>query len=136
VDRPAESTGLVSAGELRHELDRRCNPEPYRELRDSIAAEAAALAAGDSDGLKALSKKVNGELNRLGKPLAPAAVEGVEHFVERWRGLDRAELLSRFEEIGREEAALIDRLMRTEHRRIGVNAVLSKNPAERVPVFE
>ncbi len=131
-----EPQDLVSAEQMREEIERRSKPEPYAALRAAVAAESAALPAGDADAAKALFRKVAGEVARLGKPLAPEAVRGVQDFIERWRGLDQDELLSRFHEIGVEEAALIDRLMRTEHRRIGVNAVLSKNIAERVAVFD
>lgn len=127
---------LCSEADLLKELTRRTDRAPYKQLRDQVATEAAALPAGDVEAAKGLVRKIAQELARLGKPLAPYAVSGVQDFVERWRGLDREELLSRFHEVGLEEAALIDRLMRTAHRQVGVNAVLSKVPAERVAVFD
>ncbi|MCC7478898.1 enoyl-CoA hydratase/isomerase family protein [bacterium] len=131
-----QAQDLVSPEAMHEEIRRRSRYEAYAALRDQIAAEAAALAPADAEGLKALNRKAAAEVAKLGKPLAPLAVSGVQDFIERWRGLDNEELLSRFHEIGTEEAALIDRLMQTEHRRVGVNAVLSKNPAERVAVFD
>ena len=76
------------------------------------------------------------EVLRLGKPLAPGAVAAVNDFVERWGGMPAEQLMAQYAEAGRHEADLCDRLIRTEHRRIGVNAVLTRSPAERVPVFE
>jgi enoyl-CoA hydratase/carnithine racemase len=127
---------LASEAELAEELLRRTDPTPYRTLRDSIAAELMALAETDVEGQKALGKKVALELARLGKPLAPEAVEFVRSLVEHWGGRSREELLSHYAEAAREEADLCCELMPSRHRRIGVNAVLSKNPIERVPVFD
>jgi hypothetical protein len=48
----------------------------------------------------------------------------------------REQILERYEEAGHVEAALCDELMRTDHRRAGVNAVLTRVLEERIPVFE
>ena len=127
---------LCTAEELEAELARRTNALPYQELHSEIAQRASDLdPTVQRDDLKNLAREAGERVAALGKPLAPAAVEAVLRFVERWQGLSRTELLERYGEIGAEEAAACLMLMSTKHRRIGVNAVLSKHPAERVAVF-
>lgn len=136
---PVRETGFVLASEedLAAEVARRTDPKPYMELRDEIAAKLAALGAEPGkDELKALTKEVNKSLGALGKPLAPASVNGLAEYVARWGVLGRDELLANFEEAAVGEVTLCDELMHTEHRRAGIGAILNRNPAERVPVFD
>jgi enoyl-CoA hydratase/carnithine racemase len=136
---PVRETGFVLASEedLAAEVARRIDPMPYVELRDEIAAKLAALGAEPGkDELKALTKEVNKSLGALGKPLAPASVNGLAEYVARWGALGRDELVANFKEAGMAEASLCDELMHAEHRRAGIAAILSRNPAERVPVFD
>lgn len=132
-----EAPRLVSAEEHEEELRRRTDPEPYRALQAEIAEQAAALGAEPSkDELKALTKTVNKSLAGLGKPLAPEAVRGLAEYAARWGVMPYDQLLAGFAEAAQAEADLCDELMHTEHRRIGINAILSRKPAERVPVFD
>jgi enoyl-CoA hydratase/carnithine racemase len=138
-----ESTGagahgytLSTEAELAEEIARRTNPAPYAALRDEIALAYTRLDPADAEGPKTLAKRALVEVAKLGKPLAPGAVEAVRTFVAHWASLTRAELLARYGEAAHEEAELCCGLMPTEHRRRGVSAVLSKHPAERVAVFE
>lgn len=135
---PAPRSGfeLASEGALAEEIERRTDAQAYRALSEGIAAELAAADPADPEVPKTLAKKAAVEVAKLGKPLAPQAVEAVRGFVDRWAGMPEGELLRRFAEAAREEAELCCALMPTQHRRLGVNAVLSKNPAERVAVFD
>ncbi|MDQ3023227.1 MAG: enoyl-CoA hydratase/isomerase family protein [bacterium] len=118
------------------EIGRRTQETQYKELRQRIEEELLRLGgAPGADEVKALNKLVTGELALLGKPLAPEAVNFVQRYVKQIGALSRDELLARFEELGHIEAALCVELMHHAHRREGVRAVLSKNPAERIPVF-
>ena len=122
---------------LAKEIAERTDSSRYQKLHDEIAREASRLRkADDKDGLKALAKKASKDVVKLGKPLAPLAVKAVGKFVEEWRGLSREELLARYDEAGQIEVDLCVILMETEHRRIGVNAVLSRKPEDKVPVFD
>ena len=122
---------------LSAEIAERTSVERYRELHDKVAKEAAALRkAEDLDGLKALSKSALKDVVSLGKPLAPLAVKAVGRFVDTWSRRSQAEILADYEEIGQMEAELCASLMETEHRRLGVHAVLSRNPEDKVPVFD
>ncbi|MCH7472955.1 hypothetical protein IIA79_08400 [bacterium] len=128
---------LATEEELAAEVQRRTELEPYKELRARIELEAAGIDLEAEPGkMKALAKQVARELAALGKPLAPRAVAAVADFVERWGGFPPQQLLERYAEAGREEADLCADLMDTEHRRIGVGAILSRSPAEKITVFE
>ncbi len=121
---------------LEAELAARMDVSRYRALHDDIAREASALRkADDQDALKALGKKAVKDVLKLGKPLAPLAVKAVGKYVAEWSKLERREILADYEDIGQMEADLCASLMATEHRRIGVNAVLTREPADKVPVF-
>lgn len=123
--------------ELGEEVRRRTDVARYKALRARFRQDAARVdAAKHPDALKNLGREITGELNRIGKPLAPKAISAVSQYVQRWSALPKDQLLARIEEAGRAEAALCDELMRTEHRRIGVNAVLTRALDERIPVFE
>jgi hypothetical protein len=127
---------LCDAEEYFAEIGRRTQDTEYRDLRASIQAQLKALGDGASpEELKALNKMVNAELGLLGKPLAPEAVNFVQRFVKQYGALTQDELLARYDELGKVEADLCVELMHHAHRREGVRAVLSKNPAERIPVF-
>jgi enoyl-CoA hydratase/carnithine racemase len=127
---------LCDAEEYLAEIGRRTQDTEYRDLRASIEAQLKALGPDASpDEIKALSKMVNAELGLLGKPLAPEAVNFVQRYVKQFGALKPEEILSRFDELGKIEADLCVELMHHAHRREGVRAVLSKSPAERIPVF-
>lgn len=127
---------LTTSGALKTELAERMDTAPYKELQAQIATEAEKLGPdADKDELKALGKKAIKELNSLRKPLAPEAVAAVGQFVADWGSFDESDILAKFDEIGHYEADQCTRLMRTGHRRIGVGAVLSRNPADKIPVF-
>ena len=127
---------LVDAEEYFAEISRRTQDTEYRELRERISAELERLGPEPQpDELKRVNKQVAEELAQLGKPLAPEAVNYVQRYVKQFGSLSKDELLARFEELGRIEADMCVALMRHPHRREGVRAVLSKNPAERIPVF-
>jgi enoyl-CoA hydratase/carnithine racemase len=127
---------LAGLEELLAEVERRTDPEPYRKLREEVAAQAAKLKPEDAEGHKTLNKQTAQRLAELGKPLAPLGVQAVGHFVARWNALSSDEILARYAEAGAEESHLCADLMDTPHRVAGVNAVLSKNPADKVPVFD
>jgi enoyl-CoA hydratase/carnithine racemase len=135
---PQRETLQILAGleELFEELRRRTDPAPYRRLHDEIAARAAQLAPDDIEGQKALSKEVGRRLAELGKPLAPLGVRAVADYVGRWNPLTADQILASYLEAGEDESNLCADLMDTLHRVIGVHAVLSKNIADKVPVFE
>ncbi|MCB1185557.1 enoyl-CoA hydratase/isomerase family protein [bacterium] len=123
--------------ELQQEIADRTDTEKYRELHDKVAKEASRLRKDDDkDGLKALTKSALKDLVKLGKPLAPLAVKAVAKFVDEWSRKSEDQIFANYEEIGQLEAELCACLMETEHRRIGVNAVLSRNPEDKVPVFD
>jgi len=135
---PRRATGfrISTDEELADEIRRRTDPGPYRSLRMQAEQELGRLdPETQADQVKELSREFAAQLRRLGKPLAPKAVSAVASYVQRWSALPAEQLLKRWDEIGRAEADLCDQLMRTEHRSIGVNAVLSRSPAERIPVF-
>jgi enoyl-CoA hydratase/carnithine racemase len=135
---PERKTQDVLAGleDLLDEVRRRTDPLPYKELRDRIAVQAAALQPDDVEGQKALGREALQGVAKLGKPLAPLGVRAVQEFVQRWNKLNREELLAQYAEAGADESERCAGLMDTPHRVAGVNAVLSKNPVERVPVFD
>jgi enoyl-CoA hydratase/carnithine racemase len=139
ADEPERRQDSVLAGldELLDEVRRRTDPAPYRELHDEIAARAAEFdPARDVDELKALSREALQRLAKLGKPLAPLGVKAVGEFVARWNKLTAEQILARYAEAGADESELCAGLMDTPHRVVGVNAVLSKNVADKVPVFD
>lgn len=122
---------------LMQEIADRTDIRKYEELHDRIAREASALRKlEDEDGLKALGKKAFKELLELRKPLAPLAVKAVSQFVAELMDRTRERIFAEYEDLGLMEAELCTSLMETEHRRIGVNAVLSRNPEDKVPVFD
>lgn len=122
---------------LKQEIAERTNVTRYRELHDQVAKEASRLRkAGDTDGIKALAKAAAKDVSKLGKPLAPLAVRAVGKLVDEFDGLSHDELLLQFGEAGQLEAELCVILMETEHRRTGVNAVLSRRPEDKVSVFD
>ena len=88
------------------------------------------------DAWKTLQREIASELNRYGKPLAPKAVFALSQYVQRWSALAPRDLLDRYEEAAMQEAAICDELMHTPHRKIGVNAILSRSPIERIPLFD
>ncbi len=121
---------------LDEEISRRTNVEAYAVLKQKTAEAGSALDPQEQkDELKALIKSSQKELSTLGKPLAPAAVEAVKGFLEKWGTLTTGEVFERYSEIGRHEADLCADLMHTEHRRIGIDAVLNRDPAAKIPVF-
>jgi enoyl-CoA hydratase/carnithine racemase len=127
---------LTDADTYFAEIGRRTQDTEYRDLRQSVQDRLAAL--GDSpepEQLKELNRWVQQELALLGKPLAPDAVNYVQRYVKQFGALSREEILARYAELGKVEADMCVELMHHAHRREGVNAVLSKHPAERVPVF-
>jgi enoyl-CoA hydratase/carnithine racemase len=127
---------LCDAEDYLAEIGRRTQDTEYRDLRQAIEGHLKALGADpDPDDIRALNKTVNSELMLLGKPLAPEAVNFVQRYVKQYGALSHDELLAQFEELGKVEANLCAELMPHAHRREGVRAVLSKNPAERIPVF-
>lgn len=128
---------MASEAELAAEVARRTTAQPYRELRAEIGREAVALGETPSrESVKALLKELNSRLAQLGKPLAPEAVSGLEQFVERWASYAEPHLIERYADAAHEEMQLCSDLMHTEHRRQGVNAILSKSLPDRVPVFD
>jgi enoyl-CoA hydratase/carnithine racemase len=127
---------LSTPEDLEAELARRTAVEPYQTLRDHILLQVEGIAPDQQEAeLKRLGKLAMSELGNLGKPLAPNAVEAISGFVEQYRELSAAELTERTLELGRHEADLCIELMRHDNRRVGVNAVLSKDPVAKVPVF-
>jgi enoyl-CoA hydratase/carnithine racemase len=137
--RPRRETGyrLLTDEDAGEEVRRRTDVGRYKALRSRFRQDAARInAETQPDAMKNLMREITSELNRLGKPLAPKSVAAVSQYVQRWSGLPRDQVLGSYEEAGRAEASLCDELMRTEHRRIGVNAVLTRVPEERIPVFE
>jgi enoyl-CoA hydratase/carnithine racemase len=127
---------LCDAEEYFAEIGRRTQDTEYRELRQRTKLELSRLGDEASpDDIKAVHKTVAGDLALLGKPLAPEAVNYVQRYVKQFGALSKEELLERFEDLGKVEADLCVELMHHAHRREGVRAVLSKNPAERIPVF-
>jgi len=130
------SYGFCMEDELKAELGRRLNRGPYQELRDYVEKSVANIAMDDRDALKALNKEIFKKLAALGKPLGPESVEAVGTFLERWGDLTPENLLKSYRDCADHEERLCDELMHTMNRRIGINAVLSKNPVERVAVFE
>ncbi|MBN2082473.1 hypothetical protein JW859_09760 [bacterium] len=128
---------LATAAELDELVTARMNPAAYAALREEIAAQLADLGdAPDKEDLKALTKEINKRLAELGKPLAPAAVGGLRELFAKWRTMTFGELVGSFPAEAHAEAKLCGDLMHTEHRRRGINAVLSRNPVDRVPVFD
>lgn len=118
------------------EINRRLDPAPYAALKKKTAEAAAALdPETQKDELKALIKASQKELAAMGKPLAPQAVAAVQDYLTRWGSLTTGEVFERYGEIGRNEADLCAQLMETEHRRIGIDAVLNRDPAAKIPVF-
>lgn len=127
---------LCDAEDYLAEIGRRTQDTEYKDLRETVEGHLKALGPNPSpEEVKALNRTVNSELALLGKPLAPEAVNFVQRYVKQFGSLTREELLARFEELGKIEANLCVELMHHTHRREGVRAVLSKNPAERIPVF-
>jgi enoyl-CoA hydratase/carnithine racemase len=127
---------LADAEDYFAEIGRRTQDSEYRELRLRIEDQLAALGSEPApEAVKALTRLVASELATLGKPLAPDAVNFVQRYVKQFGALSQSELLERYAELGRIEADLCVELMSHPHRREGVRAVLTKNPAERVPVF-
>lgn len=128
---------LATPEELQKELAQRQNPVPYRRLRELLELKRAALGdPPDAEAFKALSRETNAKLAQMGKPLAPAAVTGIKEFVAYWGVLTQEQLLARYAEAAQSEADLCAELMRTEHRRRGVEAILTREPVLRVPVFD
>jgi len=135
--RPAKGFRICTDEDLGEEVRRRTDLPRYRALKARFRQDAERIdAQAQPDAMKTLMREITSELNRLGKPLAPRAVAAVSQFVQRWSALPKAELLRRFDEAGHHEADLCDELMHTEHRRTGMNAVLTRVPAERIPLFE
>lgn len=138
-DNPVRITDqlLATQTELATEVARRLDRTPYVILRDG-----AALAMDDFGiepdpiASKELIKDINKQLAMLGKPLGPESVAGVAAFCAKWGGLAMDELLADYAAAAAHEETICAELMRTVNRRIGINAVLSKNPLERVAVFE
>lgn len=127
---------ICSDEELGEEVRRRTDVARYRALKARAAQEAARVnPQADPDAYRALLRQFAGELAEMGKPLAPKSVAAVSQFVQRWSAYSTHDVLERYTEAGHQEAELCNELMRTEHRKIGVNAVLSKDLAERIPVF-
>jgi enoyl-CoA hydratase/carnithine racemase len=128
---------LARPAEIAAELARRQDPAPYRALRERLEQRLAALGVEPAkEALRELRQEAARGLLELGKPLAPTAVAGVQAYVERWGELGRAELLALYAEASQAEAELCMALMRSEHRRRGVDAVLSRSPFGRVTVFD
>ena len=127
---------VITEDKLEAAIKERTDVQRYIRLQDEIAAEYAKLGdAPGKDELKQLAKAAGKGVSKLGKPLAPQAVDGIRRYVAKWGALETGQLLEQFGEAALEKAQLCVDLMHTAHRRIGVNAVLSKLPAERVPVF-
>jgi enoyl-CoA hydratase/carnithine racemase len=128
---------LAGLEDLFDEVRRRTDPAPYRALRDEIAARAARFdPEADKDELKALGKEAAARVAQLGKPLAPLAVKSIAEYVQHWNAVGQAALLERFAEAGADESERCAALMDTPHRVAGVGAVLSKDVADKVPVFD
>jgi enoyl-CoA hydratase/carnithine racemase len=127
---------LCNLEDLFAEVNRRTNPQDYIKLHDEIAGKAAALATDDAVGHRELLKQAAASLALMGKPLAPQAVAAVSEFVQQWNKLGKSDLLLHYHEAGIDESERCAQLMHTAHREVGVNAVLTKNPAQRIPVFD
>jgi enoyl-CoA hydratase/carnithine racemase len=134
--KPKQELVIASEREIEDEVVRRLNPEPYRDLQREVAKKMEALGENPpDDAVKEVNKFVSAELSKLGKPLAPGSVAAVAEFLDKFGNLSREELLERFEEIGMWEGMRFCDLVATENRHIGIRAILTKNPVERVPVF-
>jgi enoyl-CoA hydratase/carnithine racemase len=136
---PAQEKGryrICTDEQLGEEVRRRIDVTRYRALKARAQQETARLdPVTQPDEYKALARQFAIELAEMGKPLAPKAVAAVSQFVQRWSAMSTADVLDRFDEAGQQEAELCIELMHTDHRRIGVNAVLTKELADRIPVF-
>lgn len=128
---------LVAEAELTAEVARRLDRSHYAILRDSVALSLDDLGPEpDRDALKALGKQINKQLATLGKPLGPESVAGVAAFCAKWGSCSAEALLADYAAAGKHEETICADLMHTVNRRIGINAVLSKSPIDRVAVFE
>jgi len=128
---------LAAAEELEEQLKARMDTSVYAALRDEVKQKLAGLGETPAkEDLKALTKEINKRLAGLGKPLAPAAVAGLKGLFAKWRSMTFEQLVGSFPEAAHAEEKLCSDLMHTEHRRRGINAVLSRNPVDRVPVFD
>jgi enoyl-CoA hydratase/carnithine racemase len=140
-DEPRRETSyrLSTDEELGEEVRRRTDVARYKALRARFRQDLARIdkdSDKSADAMKQLARELNSELGRTGKPLAPKAVAAISQYVQRWSAVPKEQLLAHYEEAAHAEVALCDELMHTEHRRIGVNAVLTRILEERIPVFE
>ena len=112
--------------------------QSFVNLTDVRRAPGAYVVVGDGGTYmyKGCARDLNKRLAELGKPLAPSAVTGLSEYVDRWQSKTRQEQVAEFAQAAREEAQLCSDLMHTEHRRRGINAILSKSLPDRVPVFD
>lgn len=136
---PVRESGyrLGTDEELGEEVRRRTDVARYKALRARFRQDMARIdVEKQPEAAKNLSRELTSELNRIGKPLAPKAIAAVSQYVQRWSAVPQEQILARYEEAGHAEAALCDELMHTEHRRAGVNAVLTRVLEERIPIFD
>lgn len=73
-------------------------------------------------------------LNDLGRPLAPLAVKAVFDLVGKYSNIKSTDK-ALAGEMARAEADLCFALMNTADRRTGVNAIMSANSLEKIPIF-
>lgn len=124
-------------GLVHREVRLRSDPARYRELMREVEKRLNALGdAPQQDNMRELQGFINERLRELGRPLAPRAVEGIDRLLEKYGDMNRLDLLQHFPEMSRLEGEIICELMLTSHREIGVDAVLTKDPLKKIPVFD
>ena len=127
---------FCTADDLAAEVTRRLDRAPYAALQDEVKAKVARIDLNDREAVKGLNRETMKKIMELTKPLAPESVDAVAGFVDTWGGMSPDEVLADYAKAAAHEEQLCESLMHTTNRRIGINAVLSKNPVERVAVFE
>jgi enoyl-CoA hydratase/carnithine racemase len=123
---------LADSEEISAEINRLTQTDPYLQLKDKYAK---VLADTPEEDYRQVAKTIGKEVAQLGKPLPAPAVAKIDVLLDKWRNLSRSELAAGYADAARSEAELCVELMCTEHRRMGVNAILSKNPLDRIAVF-
>lgn len=133
-DRPemGSEVKLADGEHTSAEINRLTQTDPYMQLK---AKYAKVIKDTPDEDRRQVVKTIGKEVAQLGKPLPAPAVAKIDAMLDGWRNLSRDELAAKYAEAARAEAELCIELMCTEHRRVGVNAILSKDPLDRIAVF-
>ena len=136
IERPSNiAQDLLDNDTLEKIISSRTDSNRYQNLlKDMTRNMEQNLSSSELMGKDGFKQYIQGKLNMLGKPIAPASAKAVFDLVNRYEAINWQDE-KRIEEMAFEEAKLCNELMKTQDRYTGMKSILSDNPLDVIPIY-